>query len=117
MGIRPISLEEMPSSKKDSNKMDLLANDIHEAMHEKVKYWEFTDFPYSPKTGISDIMFRARKIVANDFRLITGVFFPLERMPLTIKKKKDQDGKIHVYGTFNYDVWDELIEEARNKQK
>ena len=112
MAIKPLTQEEIPPAKTYSNKLDLLANDIHEALANKVEYWEFIDFPYSPKTGIRDIVLHARKVLVRDLILATGTSVNPDRIPLMMYKRTDENGEIHIYGQFNYESWSRLKEEA-----
>ena len=113
MAIKPMRPEDIPPARNHSNKLELLAKDIKDAMKDRVEYWEFMDFPYSPKTGIRDILNYAERIVAHEFYKITGVKIARDKAPITMRKAKDDNGHIHIYGTFDYDAWDKLIEEVR----
>ena len=116
MAIKPLTKEEIPKAKAKTTKLSSLINDIHEAIENKVEYWEFVDYPYSLKTPIRDVLWHAKKALAWDFKSMTGISLHQDRVPLVIEKAKDEDGNIHIYGSFNYRTWEKLINEAKGKQ-
>jgi hypothetical protein len=115
MAIKPLKLEDMPPSRKYPGKLELLMSDIREAMKGRIEFWEFIDFPYSLKTGMKDVLWHAKKAMIRDLITITGVSVNHDRVPLTLYKRKDKDGNIHVYGHFNYELWDKLLEDMKGK--
>ena len=115
MGVKEIDKNEFYMS-KPSSKRALFKADILEILRKRIEYCELTDFPYSMKTGISDILSQARNVFAHEYRMLTGkrLKSPLD-VPFIMTKTKNADGTMCIRCAFNVHRWDEMIKEAKEE--
>lgn len=115
MGVKEIDKATFYSV-KPSNKKALFIADIQYIYENRIEYSELTDFVYSKKTGLNDVIRYAHQYFAGMYFRLTGKHIKnYSDIPFIMTKVTDENNVIHVYCAFNPDTWDRMIESAKSE--
>lgn len=114
MSVRRIARSEFYSS-KSSSKSALFIADVKEIIDNRIEYCELENYPFSFKTPLADVMFKAKRVFEQYFWDATGCNLDNE-IPFIMTKVTDENNKQHIYCAFNVARWDSLIAETKIKK-